>query len=78
MLGMPVITNQLISNVQPISDEIVTTPPTNQRSTETNDTEVTRLHQDECKNPSTLHGERQINVVPGSTADSTISNTHSS
>ena len=48
------------------------------RRTETNDTEVTRFHQDEFKNPSTPHGERQINVVPGSTIDSTRSNKHSS
>ena len=43
---MPVRTNQMSSNAPPISDEIFATPPTNWRSTETNDTEVTRLHQD--------------------------------
>ena len=75
---IPVRTKQLSSNAPPISDEIFATPPTNRRSTETNDTEVIRLRQDEFKNPSTPHGERQINVVPGSTIDSTRSNKHSS
>ena len=74
---MPVRTNQLSSNAPPISDEIVATPPTNWRSIETNDTEVTHLHQDEFKNPSTPHGERQNNVVLGSTTYYTRSNTHS-
>ena len=74
---MPVRTNQLRSDAPPISDDFFATPPTNRRSTETIDTEVTRLHQDEFKNPSTPHGEGKINVVPDSTTDSTRSNTHS-
>ena len=78
MAVMSVRTNQLSSKAPPISDENFATPPTNRRSTETNDAEVTRLHQDEFKNQLTLHGERHINVVPGSTTDSTRSNTQSS